>query len=345
MKTDFRTRGAGTRIALAAAAALAATATLAVSPGRSAAPPKPLRYVALGDSYSAGSFVRPWATGDGCGRSAHNYPAQAASRLDVRLTDVTCSAAEVGAGILQPQTELTGPPSVPPEGGWRARPAQIEAVSPAVDLVSVGVGGNSIGFADIVQKCVEQGLMAFGSGRPCSRHYGEGAGAAALNARFAALETDFTALLKEIRTRAPRAKVAVVGYPAIVDDGAGCGWGSWHQFGTVAKGDLPWLDGVERRLNTLLRDQAQRSGAAYVDTYASSVGHGVCADGERRWMYGIKDTLTGPGDQGDPPSQLCRSVPSGGEACTFVHPNLRGVTHQADVVTAALHGLGAPLAH
>lgn len=344
MKTDFRTRGAGTRIALAAAAALAATATLAVSPAdrphpEAAAVRRARGLVQRGQlrqTVGHGRRLRPVRPQlPGAGRQSAGCAADGRDLLGGRGRSRDPAAPDGADGATL--------------GAARGRLAREAGADrgglPAVDLVSVGVGGNSIGFADIVQKCVEQGLMAFGSGRPCSRHYGEGAGAAALNARFAALETDFTALLKEIRTRAPRAKVAVVGYPAIVDDGAGCGWGSWHQFGTVAKGDLPWLDGVERRLNTLLRDQAQRSGAAYVDTYASSVGHGVCADGERRWMYGIKDTLTGPGDQGDPPSQLCRSVPSGGEACTFVHPNLRGVTHQADVVTAALHGLGAPLAH
>lgn len=296
--------------------------------------------MALGDSYSAASWVRPWNT-DGCGRSEQDYPHQAARRLKLKLTDVTCSAAEVGAGLLGPQSELKGPPSVAPPGGWAAKPAQIRAVSASTDLVTVGAGGNSVGFAEIVETCVKQGLVSFGTGTPCTDHYTRGEAASRLDSRFAALEADFAALLKEIRTRAPRAGVAVVGYPAVVDQAAGCGWGSWNQLGTVTKGDMPWLDTLERRVNTLLRDQARRSGAAYVDTYASSTGHGVCATGEQRWMYGIKDSLTGPGDQSDPPSELCRSIPARGEACTVLHPNLRGATHQADRVTEALAGLGA----
>ncbi|MCX5194689.1 SGNH/GDSL hydrolase family protein [Streptomyces sp. NBC_00249] len=334
---------AGRRIALAAAATALTVAAAALTPASAApgAPAASLDYVALGDSYSAGVFVRPWDGGDGCGRSEVNYPRQAARRLKVRLTDVTCSAAEVRAGLLEPQTELKGPPSVPPPGGWGPRPAQVRAVSADTDLVTVGIGGNSVGFADIVRTCVERGLGAFGLGSPCSAHYSRGAAATALEERFTTLRTDFTALLAEIRTRAPKARVAVVGYPAVVDDGAGCGWGSWHQLGTVAKGDMPWLDSVERRLNGLLREQAGRSGAAYVDTYASSTGHGVCASGEQRWMYGIKDSLTGEGAQSDPPGELCRSIPAPGEACTVLHPNLRGTTHQAELVTRALTELGA----
>ncbi|MFE4633983.1 SGNH/GDSL hydrolase family protein [Streptomyces sp. NPDC056773] len=328
------------RLALTTAAAtVAAVLTTALAPQGPAPTPAPLSYVALGDSYSAASFVRPWST-DGCGRSGQDYPHQAARRLQLELTDVTCSAAEVRSGLLGPQVELKGPPSVPPPGGWAAKPAQITAVTAAADLVTVGAGGNSVGFAEVVETCVKRGLASFGTGTPCTDHYARGGGAAGLDARFAALEADFAVLLKEIRTRAPRAGIAVVGYPAVVDQSAGCGWGSWHQLGTVTKGDMPWLDTLERRLNTLLREQARRGGAVYVDTYSSSTGHGVCASGEQRWMYGIKDSLTGPGEQSDPPSELCRSIPARGEACTVLHPNLRGATHQADRVTEALTALG-----
>ncbi|MBT2459653.1 hypothetical protein J7E98_34370, partial [Streptomyces sp. ISL-86] len=137
-----------------------------------------------------------------------------------------------------------------PVARWAPRPPQIPAVSATTDLVTIGIGGNSIGFTDIVTNCVEQGIAAFGLGSPCSTYYTRGRGAPALDRGFASLEADFTATLNAIRTRAPRAKVAVVGYRAVVDDNTGCSWGTWHQLGTVTKGDMPWLDTLERRLNT-----------------------------------------------------------------------------------------------
>ncbi|MET9882341.1 SGNH/GDSL hydrolase family protein [Streptomyces sp. NPDC006430] len=330
------------RLALALAAVTAlATLTTTLAPASAAPAPPPLDYTALGDSYSAGAFVRPWTADDGCGRSALSYPQQAARRLNVRLTDVTCSAAEVRSGLLGPQTELTGPPSVPPKNGWAPRPAQIKAVTATTDLVTVGIGGNSIGFLDIVKTCIAQGIATLGLGSPCATHYTHGPGTTPLNGKFTALEADFATALKDIRTRAPHAKVVVVGYPAIVADGTGCTWGSWRALGTVTKGDMPFLDTLERRLNILLRTQAQRAGAVYLDTYASSTSHGVCAGPDQRWMYGIKDSLTGSGTQSDPPSDLCRLVPGDGDACTVLHPNLRGTTHQADLVTQALAKMGA----
>ncbi|MYT25053.1 SGNH/GDSL hydrolase family protein [Streptomyces sp. SID7760] len=320
----------------ALAAALSPTSAAAGGAGRT-----PLEYTALGDSYSAGAFVRPWADEDGCGRSTLSYPQQTARRLNLRLTDVTCSAAQVRAGVLEPQTELTGPPSVPPRGGWAPRPAQIQAVTAATDLVTLGIGGNSIGFVDVVTRCIAQGIASFGTGSPCSTHYTSGSGQSRLDARFTAMEADLATTLKEIRTRAPHAKVAVVGYPAVVADTGGCSFGSWRQLGTVTKADMPFLDALERRVNTVLRTQAERAGAVYVDTYASSTGHGVCAAPDQRWMYGLKDDLTGPGTQTDQPSDLCRALPATGEACTGLHPNLVGATHQSDLVTQALTGLGA----
>jgi len=56
----------------------------------------PVRYVALGDSYSAASGVLPPdpAAPPGCMRSSVNYPHVVAGATGAQLTDVTCGAAE-----------------------------------------------------------------------------------------------------------------------------------------------------------------------------------------------------------------------------------------------------------
>src|SRR6185437_3057523 len=57
---------------------------------------EPLRYVALGDSYSAASGVLPPdpTAPPECLRSSRNYPHVIAGAIGANLTDVTCGAAE-----------------------------------------------------------------------------------------------------------------------------------------------------------------------------------------------------------------------------------------------------------
>ncbi|MFE9258908.1 SGNH/GDSL hydrolase family protein [Streptomyces sp. NPDC006879] len=338
------------RLAIAAVAVLATSLTpAAASPSRAdppliSTPPAPTgrilpEYVALGDSYSAGVLVRPWDDSDGCGRSYRNYPSQVAQALGLQLRDVTCSGAQVVQGALevQPGSSLPGPASSPPAGSWPDRPAQIDALTPATGYVTVGIGGNSIGFAKIITTCLELGLLPLAS-TPCTNHYTRGSGAAWLQDSFDRLHTDFDTLLQKIRASSPRARIAVVGYPAIVHDDSGCTWQNWRQFGSVRTADLPWLDTVERRLNELLQQRAAAHGLTYVDTYRPSLSHGVCAAGSDRWMYGVKDDLTGEGDQTAPPGDFCRLLPGNGGACTFLHPNAAGLDNQARHVLRAFTG-------
>ncbi|MEU8685314.1 SGNH/GDSL hydrolase family protein [Streptomyces sp. NPDC048611] len=329
------------RLAVAAAASLAVVAA-AFAPAASGTPARTAdrpEYVALGDSYSAGVFVRPWEEHDGCGRSGRNYPHQVAGQLGLRLTDVTCGAAEVVDGVLasQPASKIYGPPTIPPPGGWSDLPPQVAALTSGTDYVTVGIGGNSLGFGPIVKKCLELGATSPFKLKPCTDHYSNGgAGEDWLEGQFTRLDTDLARMMTVIRQRAPHARVAVVGYPAIVPDSSGCTFGRWNQLGTVKKGDMPWLDSLELRLNALLEKRAAYRAATYVDTYGPSTAHGVCESGDAKWMYGVKDDLTGHGDQTDPPNEQCRSLPGTGEACTFVHPNARGLDNQTRQVARAL---------
>jgi hypothetical protein len=79
-----------------AACVLTAVAGLVVTAAPSQAT-APLRYVALGDSYSAASGVLPPDPSAPlqCLRSARNYPHVIADATGAQLTDVTCGAADV----------------------------------------------------------------------------------------------------------------------------------------------------------------------------------------------------------------------------------------------------------
>ncbi len=206
------------------------------------------RYVALGDSYTAGPLI-PWVRGQptSCLRSSRNYPALLAEWLQPgSVVDVSCSGADT-RDLSRPQQGF-GTPVAP----------QLDAVTADTDLVTLGMGGNDF---DLF------GSLVSGE-RP--------AGVAAALDRTAAR---LAASVRAIGERAPDAVVALVGYPRIVPERGTCAALPFDAATTR------YLDRVERALNDAVREASERAGAVYVDTYASSFGHDVCA-GADAWVNG-----------------------------------------------------------
>ena len=100
-------------------------------------------YVALGDSYAAMGSVLPgrWSGGPPqCIRTADSYPSVLAESLrPTEFVDATCAGAVTG--------HLWGPRDgiVPP---------QFDALRSDTDLVTLSIGGNDVGFAEVVATCV-----------------------------------------------------------------------------------------------------------------------------------------------------------------------------------------------
>jgi hypothetical protein len=230
-------------------------------------------YVSLGDSYAAGPLI-PTQTGGLCFRSTRNYASLLTRELHIgRHADDSCSGAETG-DMTTGQTDL----------GLTINAPQFAALSPATQLVTVGIGGNDIGFTDIIVTCAALSVTD-PWGAPCKGHYTAG-GHDQLAAAVAATAPKVAAVLAGIQQRAPHARVLVVGYPDLLPThGSGC----WPRV-PIAGGDVRYLDGVERELNAMLANAATAHGATYVDTYASSVGHDMCQPTGTRWIEGIVPT-------------------------------------------------------
>ncbi|HEV2726681.1 MAG TPA: SGNH/GDSL hydrolase family protein, partial [Solirubrobacterales bacterium] len=125
-------------VQLALAAIAAAVLALALVAQAAAAP---LRYVALGDSYSAASGVLPpdLTAPPQCLRSIRNYPHAIAAATGAQLTDATCGAAETG-DFFEPQ--------------YSGVPPQLEAVTSDTELVTMTIGGNDSGvFINAILSC------------------------------------------------------------------------------------------------------------------------------------------------------------------------------------------------
>lgn len=250
------------RLALAAAAAVALLAG-AASPGVAApAPGEPVRYVALGDSYSSGLGI-PQQTDTVCGRSDRNYPSVVAAAVGAEsFTDVTCAGADT--------THMAGPQDgVAP---------QLDALRPDTTLVTLGVGGNDLDLAGVITRCVLVGYLA-PHGSPCKNSFTL-FGTDEIGSRINATAPKIDAVLDAIHARSPQARVMLVGYPSLLpDDGTSC-----RATIPLADGDFGWVRDKEKQLDAVLAQRAGAHGAGYVDTYGPSVGHDACQGAGVRWI-------------------------------------------------------------
>jgi hypothetical protein len=252
--------------------ALSGTAGAGVSgPPGAAGPP---HYVALGDSYTAGPLV-PNQTGSpvGCLRSTHSYPFGVATGTGAAtFTDVSCQGATTA--------DMTHSQSVP----LGTNAPQDNALSASTTLVTLQISGNDIGFSDIIVHCTTLSLTnPFGS--PCKGHYTSG-GTDRLRAKIDAAAPKVAADLRGIHADAPNAHVFLVGYPVILpNSGDGC----WPLV-PIAYGDVPYLRGVEKALNSMLAAEAAANNATFVDTYTASIGHDVCRVPGTKWVEGLIPT-------------------------------------------------------
>src|SRR4029079_10648401 len=218
--------------ALAAAAVAAISVVAATTPSQAAK--GPLRYVALGDSYSAASGVLPPDPSSPlCARSTANYPHVIAARTGAQLTDVTCGAAET-KDFFESQY-----PGVAP---------QLDSVRRNTQLITMTIGGqdNSV-FIGPIATCGVAGLSTLGQGSPCQDQYGN-------SFRHDIRHTTYPALVKALhgaRFLAPHARVAILGYPWILPKTDGC-----FDKMPVAKGDVPYLRRVQATLNDAVRRAA-----------------------------------------------------------------------------------------
>jgi lysophospholipase L1-like esterase len=222
-----------------------------------------LRYVALGDSYSAASGVLPpdptappW-----CLRSTSNYPSVIAAATGAQLTDVTCGAAETG-DFFTPQ--------------YSGVPPQLDAVGEDTELVTMTIGGNDSGvFINSIVECGAAGLSTLGQGSPCKDRYGSSFEDTIRSTTYPSLVNALQAVL----AAAPEAEVAILGYPWIMPTADGC-----FDRMPVADGDVPYLRGIQATLNDAVRRAAAETGATYVDMNEVSDGHDACQPIGVRWV-------------------------------------------------------------
>jgi lysophospholipase L1-like esterase len=253
-------------------------------------------YVALGDSYTAGPVIPVQRTDyPGCLRSDHNYPALVAVSVgEPVFRDASCSGAQT--------KDMTQTQDVSPDPN---NPPQFDRLDADTRVVTLGIGGNDIGFTEIAKSCASPTP----TGTPCQDKYVVN-GDDQISDRIAATAPKVASVLQGIHNRSPQTTVYVVGYPAILpESGPGC----WPTM-PITPDDVPYLRGVEKNLNAMLATQAAADNAVYVDTYTPSIGHDACQLPTVRWV--------------EPVVPVNPAAP--------IHPNAAGMQGMAAAVLAAM---------
>jgi lysophospholipase L1-like esterase len=209
----------------------------------------PVRYVALGDSYSAGTGAGPYtAAGRSCERSANAFPQLWAARNSpTSFVSVACSGATTAT----------------------VQGSQLSALTGQTTLVSITVGGNDVGFSHVMETCVLEWDSA------CLN-----AVASAESAISKTLPGRLDGTLKAIRARAPLARIVVLGYPDLYDlsRSPAC-----IGIGTTKRTALnQGADDLDRALAAA----AARNGDVFADVRTEFAGHQVC-DGSADWLNAL----------------------------------------------------------
>ncbi|MET0247461.1 MAG: SGNH/GDSL hydrolase family protein [Sphingomonas sp.] len=161
-------------------------------------------YVAMGSSFAAGPGVTRSADQppNRCARSEDNYAHLLARRMNLRLADVSCSAATTG--------HLLGP--------WNELPAQIDAVTADTRLVTITVGGNDVGYIGALMSASCRTFATPPPGTPGGKCPVVSVPADA----WAKLEAALRMIVVEIRRRSPRAWIIFVDYLTVLPERGLC---------------------------------------------------------------------------------------------------------------------------
>ncbi|WP_030676701.1 SGNH/GDSL hydrolase family protein [Streptomyces cellulosae] len=203
-------------------------------------------YVALGDSYSSGVGAGGYLSASGdCKRSTKAYPYLWAAAHSPSTFDFTaCSGARTGDVLA----------------------SQLTPLSSATALVSISVGGNDAGFADVMTTCVLQSDSSCLSRIDTARAYVDSTLPGKLDSVYSA-----------IRSKAPTARVVVLGYPR------------FYKLGTTCVGlsetKRKAINDAADHLDTAIAKKAADFGFVFGDVRTAFTGHELCSGSA--WLHSL----------------------------------------------------------
>ncbi|MFS3128360.1 SGNH/GDSL hydrolase family protein [Nocardioides sp. Bht2] len=205
-------------------------------------------YVALGDSYSSGTGTRTYlADGSSCQRSSFAYPSLIAASRGFQLDFKACSGATTASVSAN----------------------QLGSLGSGTRYVTLSVGGNDAGFVSVITECAQPGWASNCNG--------------AVNTAQAFINNTLPARLNSlytsIRSKAPNAKVVIVGYPRLFM-GEDCNAATFFSPAEETR-----LNATADLLNAKLKAAATARGFSFANPTSSFTGHAVCDNTE--WVNGL----------------------------------------------------------
>ncbi len=203
------------------------------------------RYVALGDSFSSGVGTGSYTLSRSCARGTYAYPwLVSQQRPNTALTFVACSGATT-ASLMR---------------------TQIRSVSSGTDIVTVTIGGNDIGFSELIARCT---LLDCSTSLDRTRS----TLSSLLGPR---LDRVYTA----IQRRAPDAKVVVLGYPRVFSS-TGC-----QITPGITSAERSRANRLADGLDRVIASRAAAFGFSYLSAITPFAGHATCSSAA--WLNGLQ---------------------------------------------------------
>jgi lysophospholipase L1-like esterase len=206
------------------------------------------KYVALGDSYASGLGAGDYGDSGDCKRSANAAPQLWANTHAPSAFDFAACSGAVTDDVLN---------------------SQLAAVTPDTELVTISIGGNDAGFADVMTDC------NLGSDDSCVSRNQEAQAFAQ-----AELPGRLSNVYSAIRAAAPNARVIVLGYPHIYQLEGECSVG-------LSETKRAAINQSSDVLADVTAAAVSGAGFEFVDARAAFAGHEICAPGDDWWLHSV----------------------------------------------------------
>lgn len=227
-----------------------------------AAPPPQADYVALGDSYTAGTGAgaayRP--AGVACWQSQPGYVDVVGKTGRVNLVAIAACHGAVLSTLSPAYDQVIITPTVEQQLNGLVF---AQKISPDTELVSITAGANDLGFSSVLGAC------ALFNEQVCAGAVGQATSPTALGMLGAGLVQTYAA----IHTVAPNARIAVMGYPRLFDPAS--------PFAPIPAANQELMNQGTAAVNATIAAAASTANslhqvnAQFVDVTAAFTGHAV----------------------------------------------------------------------